>query len=61
MDASVWMEVREDEEETLDMVQEFLLYQDKDEEEHLFVQRQDTISYDCWLYTHMHARARAYW
>jgi len=40
IDASVWMEVREDEEEILDMVQELLWYQDKkEEEEHLFVQR----------------------
>ena len=45
MDASVWMEVREDEEEILDIVQELLWYQDKKEEENLFVQRQDPISY----------------
>ena len=39
MDASIWMEVREDEEEILDMVQGLLWYQDKEEEEDLFVQR----------------------
>ena len=49
MDASVWVEVREDEEKILDMVQELLWYQDKEEED-LFVQRQDTISYGSWLY-----------
>ena len=51
MDASVWLEVREYEEEIFDMVQELLWYQDKEEEEeHLFVQKQDTISYGSWLY-----------
>ena len=54
MDASVWMEMREDEEEILDMVYEFLWYQDKEEgEKHLFVQWQDTTSYSSWLYTHI--------
>ena len=43
-------EVREDEEKILDMVQELLWYQDKEEEEHLFVQKQDIISYGSWLY-----------
>ena len=54
MDASVWMEVRENEEEILDMVQELLGYQDKEEEEDLFVQRQNTISYgSCCIYIHI--------
>ena len=41
------MKVTKDEEKILDMVQELLWYQDKEEEEeeHLFVQRQDAISY----------------
>jgi len=54
MDASVWMEVRKNEEEILDMVQELLGYQDKEEED-LFVQRQNTISYgSCCIYIYTH-------
>ena len=48
------MKVRENEEEILDMVQELLWYQDKEEEEDLFVQRQGTISYGSWLYIYTH-------
>ena len=55
IDASVWMEVREDEEKILDMIQELLSYRDEEEkEEHLFVQRQNTISYGSWLYIYTH-------
>ena len=37
------------------MVQELLWYQDKEEEEeYLFVQRQNTISYSSWLYIYTH-------
>ena len=56
MNAGVWMEVRKDEEEILDMVQELLWYEDKEEgeEEHLFVQWQDTTNYDFWLYIYTH-------
>jgi len=55
MDAGVWMEVREDEEEILDMVHELLWYKDKEEgEEYLFVQWQDTTSYGSWLYIYTH-------
>ena len=54
MDAGVWMDVREDEEKILDMVQELFWYQDEEKEEHLFVQRQDIISYGSGLYIYTH-------